>query len=60
MYWSVLLVLYWMLLCIKEFSESLIVLPWESSIDVLSPGVTFGTTLCDIHNMFGNVNSLKY
>ena len=46
--------LYWMLLYNKELNVLLIDLPWESCIDVLSPGVTFGTTLCDIHNMFRN------
>ena len=48
-----------MFLCNKELNVLLIDLPWENSIDVLWLGVTFGTTLCDIYNMFRNVNSLN-
>ena len=46
MKWTVLLVLYWILLYNKQLNVSLIDLVWENSIDVLLPGVTFGRTLC--------------
>ena len=45
-YW----VLYWILLCIIELSESLIDLLWESYIDVLLPAVTFITIVWGLND----------